>query len=86
MKAENREKMNMRQQISAMKRVLGYMFRDYKFPFFVVVVCILGSALATLRGTLFMQSLIDDYIIPLTQTNAPDFSQLAAALASVAVT
>ena len=86
MKAENREKMNMRQQISAMKRVLGYMFRDYKFPFFVVVICILGSALATLRGTLFMQSLIDDYIIPLTQTNAPDFSQLAAALASVAVT
>ena len=50
----------------------------------MVVVCVLGSALATLRGTLFMQALIDDYIIPLTQTQSPDFSELAAALASVA--
>ena len=79
-------KMNRRQQFSAMKRVLGYMLRDYKFSFFMVVVCILGSALATLRGTLFMQSLIDDYIVPLTQAQVPDFSALAAALASVAVT
>ena len=31
-----------------------------------------------------MQTLIDDYIIPLTQTQSPDFSELAAALASVA--
>ncbi len=30
--------------------------------------------------------MIDDYIVPLTQSQAPDFSQLAAALLSVAVT
>ena len=48
-----------------MKRVLSYMLKDYKIPFALVVVCILGSTLATLRGTLFMQSLIDDYIVPL---------------------
>lgn len=78
--------MNMRQQAAAMKRVLSYMLRDYKFSFFVVVVCVFGSVLATLRGTLFMQSLIDDYIVPLTQSQSPDFSQLAAALVSVAVT
>ena len=76
----------MRQQVSAMKRVLGYLLRDYKFAFFIVVVCILGSALATLRGTLFMQSLIDDYIVPLTQAQTPDFSKLAAALVAVALT
>ena len=86
MTAQKTGKMSMRQQISAMKRVLGYMLRDYKFSFFVVVVCIFGSALATLRGTLFMQSLIDDYIVPLTQVQVPDFSGLAAALVSVAVT
>ena len=67
-----------------MKRVLSYMLKNYRFSFFMVVVCVLGSALATLRGTLFMQTLIDDYIIPLTQTQSPDFSELAAALASVA--
>ena len=84
MAAQNTGKMSLRQQMAAMKRVLGYLLRDYKFPFFMVVVCILGSALATLRGTLFMQSLIDDYIVPLAQS--PDFSQLAAALVSVAIT
>ncbi len=77
-------KMSTRQQAAAMKRVLGYMLRDYKFSFLVVVLCILGSALATLRGTLFMQSLIDDYILPLTKTQSPDFGPLAQALASVA--
>ena len=85
MTAQTSEKMNLRQQAAAMKRVLGYMLRDYKLPFCLVVVCVFGSALATLRGTLFMQSLIDDYIIPLTRAQTPDFSGLAAALLSVAV-
>ncbi|MFR1795216.1 MAG: ABC transporter ATP-binding protein [Ruthenibacterium sp.] len=86
MDAQNTGKMSLRQQVSDMKRVLGYLLRDYKFSFFIVVVCILGSALATLRGTLFMQSLIDDYIVPLTQAQTPDFSKLAAALVAVALT
>ena len=86
MDAQNTGKMSLRQQMSAMKRVLGYLLRDYKFAFFIVVICILGSALATLRGTLFMQSLIDDYIVPLTQAQTPDFSKLAAALVAVALT
>ena len=79
-------KMSVQQQLHAMGRVLKYMLKNYKFSFFMVVVCILGSALATLRGTLFMQSLIDDYIVPLTQAQTPDFSELAAAIASVAIT
>ena len=74
------------QQLRAMRRVLGYMLKQYPFSFFLVVVCILGSALATLRGTLFMQRLIDDYIVPLTQSQVPDYTQLAAALGSVALT
>ena len=86
MNMQNNSPMNARRQLRAMKRVLGYMLKDYKFSFFIVVICILGSALATLRGTLFMQSLIDDYILPLTQAQNPDFSALAAALASLAAT
>ena len=80
------DQMNLRQQAGAMKRVLGYMLRDYKFSFLMVAACIFGSALSTLRGTLFLQSLIDDYIVPLTQMRTPDFSGLAAALVSVAFT
>ena len=81
----NSKNMDVRGQLRAMKRVLGYMLKDYKFSFFMVVVCILGSALATLRGTLFMQTLIDEYIVPLTQAETPDFSGLASALVSLAI-
>lgn len=73
-----------RQQLAVLGRVLGYMVRHYKFSCLAVVVCILGSALATLAGTLFMQSLIDDYILPLTQAAQPDFGPLAAALGRLA--
>lgn len=67
-------------------RVLGYMLKNYKGAFLVVVLCILGSSLATLRGTLFMQQLIDEYIVPLLQSGSTDFSPLAGALWSLAAT
>ena len=84
MTAVRRPKADKKQLLRTLGRVLGYMLKSYKFSFFIVVLCILGSALATLRGTLFMQSLIDDYIVPLTQAQAPDFSRLAGALLSMA--
>lgn len=65
---------------SLLKRLLGYMLRRYKFSFCVVILCIIGSSLATLRGTLFMRNLIDDYIIPLTKSDVPDFGPLTKAL------
>ena len=86
MMAQTNSKMSTKQQLQAMKRVLGYMLRNYKFSFLIVVICILGSVLATLRGTLFMQSLIDDYIVPLTQAQTPDYTALAGALLSVGAT
>jgi len=69
-----------------LKRLMNYVFAGYKIHFAVVIVCILLSSLMTLRGTWFMQSLIDDYIIPLTKADAPDFGPLAKALASLALT
>ena len=60
------------------------MLKYYKGSCLAVIVCVLGSALCTLQGTLFMQSLIDDYILPMTAADAPDFSGLAAALIRLA--
>lgn len=68
------------------KRLFSYVFANYKFHFAVVIICILLSSLMTLRGTWFMQSLIDDYILPLTKAQTPDFGPLAKALGSLAVT
>ena len=82
--APMKSSMSRKQQMQSLRRVLGTMLKNYKVSFFLVVVCILGAALATLRGTLFLQNLIDDYITPLTQAQTPDFSGLAGALLSVA--
>ena len=68
-------------------RLLGYMMKNYKIRFTAVAVCILGSAFCTLRGVLFMQELIDDYILPMiqtSQTTGPDFGPLQKALTGMA--
>lgn len=83
---ETRAKLTGRQQLHVMKRILEYMLKNYLVAFLIVVICIIGSALATLRGTLFMQSLIDDYITPLLRSTNPDYSGLFQALLSVAFT
>ncbi len=75
---------DVRQLASTLGRVLGYMLRNYKFSFFMVVVCILGSALASVQGVLFTQRLIDAYTTPLTRSADPDYGPLAAALLRVA--
>lgn len=62
------------------ERLLKMVWKDYKVSILLVVLGILGSALATVRGTLFLQTLIDDYIIPLTKADEPDFGPLASAL------
>lgn len=68
-----------------MLRVLSHMLKSYKFSCFMVLVCILVSALAILKSTLFMKDLIDNYIVPLTQSTIPDYSSLAQALFSLAI-
>ena len=55
------------ESLSVMKRLLSYMLGNYKGAFAVVLVCIIGAALATLKGTLFLQTLIDDYILPMVK-------------------
>ena len=67
-----------------LKRTLGYMLVNYKLPFAIVVACILITAFATLEGTLFMQKLIDDYILPMTREEVPDFTPLMHALVKLA--
>lgn len=66
-----------------LKRLLTYMVKNYKFSFFIVVVCIVISAVATMQGMLFVQSLVDDYIVPLLDSANPDFKPLARALAGI---
>ena len=59
-----------------LKRLLGYVFRNYKLRFFFVFICIIVNALAGVAGSMFLQELIDDYITPLIGQPQPDLTPL----------
>ena len=67
-----------------LKRVLGIVFRRYGWACVLVLLCIVGTALATVQGSLFLKSLIDDYIEPMLSSGSRDFGTLAAALVRIA--
>ncbi len=63
-----------------LKRLLGYTFRDYKLHFAAVVVCIIISSVAGVLGSMFIQTVIDDYITPMLNTGSRDFAPLISAI------
>lgn len=65
-------------------RLMSYVGKKYKIHCILVVVCIVVSALANVQGTLFMKTLIDEYIQPLIGKENPDYSQLLSAILRVA--
>ena len=66
-----------------LKRIMGEVFQHYLPHCIIVLICIVVSALANVQASLFLKSLIDDYIVPMTQQTAPDFGPLTAALIRV---
>ena len=67
-----------------LKRIFAYVLKNYKLQLMAVFVFIIISVLANVQGTLFIQTLIDDYITPLTKSDNPDFTPLAMAIFRVA--
>ena len=67
-----------------LKRLMDYVMRHYRIHVIVVILSILTSVVCNAQGTMFMQSLIDDYIVPLLKAPNPDFSGLAGAIGRVA--
>ena len=59
---------------------ISFVLKEYPLRIFIVIVAIVVSALATIKGTLFMKNLVDDYIVPMTKVADPDFGPLAMAL------
>ena len=69
-----------KQTRSIIWRMARMVLADYKFSIGVVLVCIVVTSVTTLASTLFTRTLIDDYIVPLTQTDNPQFASLEQAL------
>lgn len=70
--------------LKTLGRLLFYM-KSYKGQLAFVVVCILLSSVASAASSMFLQTLIDDYIVPLLSTDTPIFTGLLKALAVIGV-
>ena len=66
--------------LPVLNRVVRYMLHSYAPAFALVILCILLSAVATVAGATFPQTLVDDYIVPMMNSGSTDFSGLAHAL------
>ncbi len=66
------------------KRLMKFVLKDYWAAAVVVLICIVVSVLASVQGTMFTRTLIDEYIMPLVGQENPDFSGLVNAIIRVA--
>ncbi|MBO4941072.1 MAG: ABC transporter ATP-binding protein [Clostridia bacterium] len=68
-----------------LKRLLSCIFKDYKLHFFVVLIFIIISSLVGVAGSLFIETLIDDYITPMLKNSSTDFTPLLRAVLFMAL-
>ena len=64
----------------AVKRILSYITGVYKWSFFLVLFFIIISSVANVAGALFLEILIDDFILPMVMVDVPNFTPLFYAL------
>ena len=65
---------------NTIKRLLKIFFKDYKFHYLIVLLCIIISSITGVIGQLFLGRLIDNYIKPMLLDNNPLFDGLLRAL------
>ncbi|MCI5480302.1 MAG: ABC transporter ATP-binding protein/permease [Lachnospiraceae bacterium] len=68
-----------------MRRLMAYIMKNYAPHCILAVIGIFVSVLANVQGTMFMQTLIDVYILPVIGMNDPDFSGLLHAMLRVGI-
>lgn len=79
------QKLDLKANMGTIMRVLKYVCKRYGLQMAIVVVCIVITVLSNLQGTMFMQTLIDDYIMPMLKDHSNDFGPLLGAIGRVAL-
>lgn len=69
-----------RQQRTTLRRLFGFVMHHYKGFIAIVLLCIVVSSVTSLVSSLFTRTLIDDYVVPLTQADNPEYASLLQAL------
>ena len=75
-KEQRKQMMKEQNPMIPLKRLMGYIWKDYKFQMLLVLAGILMSAITGVIASLFLRTLIDSYITPLLQSANPDFGPL----------
>ena len=83
MKSPNKQTNN--PPLKIIKRLMGVILKNYTPHCIIVLMCIFGAAFVNVKGTLFMQQLIDNYIVPMMSQSSPDFGPLVKALMKLAM-
>lgn len=68
-----------------LKRVISMLLEKYWLHMIIVIVCVFLNTFASIQGTLFTKTLIDDYIAPLLSQANPDFAPLLSAIIRIAI-
>lgn len=66
--------------LATAKRLLAYVTSRYKLSFFIVFICIIISAIASISVSLSLKYLLDDFILPYVGHETPNFTRLYTAL------
>ncbi len=66
--------------LKILKRVLKYVTKYHKFRLAIVIICLILSTLSSVAGSLYLQVLIDDYIVPLASSENPIYISLIKAI------
>ena len=71
--------------LATAKRLLAYVTSRYKLSFFIVFICIIISAIASISVSLSLKYLLDDFILPYVGHETPNFTRLYMALSMLGI-
>ena len=69
-----------KEQRDVLLRMTSFVWHHYRWLMVVVLACVVVSSLTSLVSSLFTKTLIDDYIVPLTMADNPEYATLAQTL------
>lgn len=74
-----------KEQRATLLRMFTFVMKHYRWTIVVVLACVFISSITSLISSLFTKTLIDDYIVPLTQVDNPQYQSLAQTLFKLAL-
>lgn len=72
--------MNKKLDINTIKRILKYITANYKGLFIIVLITIFINTIANTAGSLYLEVLVDDYIVPLIGVENPVYTEFIKAI------